>query len=774
MATLPLAPLVGCIAIWTGCIGISAGPSAPISPIGVTIVPAVATVESGGSLQFSALVTGTYQTGVKWSATAGNISSSGMLQVPSTLSATHLTVTATSVTDAARQASATVNVSPTVPPLTITTTMLAPSAIGVPYKTSLSASGGQIPYQWRIVSGLLPEGVLLNSGTGILSGTATSGGTFAFVAGVVDQNGNSAQQSLSLEITPNSKATACDAPSYPCTRTDASVIPLGSLPAWGGLTGANKIFSDAGYNSAYPPKYARVTDASTGGALGLAHSGFAVSAGSGDDAHFNADDSLFTVTGDFAYWYVFGLDQTTMQTGLVYASTNVANVIWSQTNPNYFYSVGDNGVLERYDFSDTAHCRLGGTGCTPGITTIYDFMSECTEPSGARLWVNAGLGGGDRWFAAASGQQDTDNRVFAYDSETQTCYFYNTRFGTVHAYDASNQAVISGTLTCDGNTANVLGVNFDPNSGWRGLNIVLTPTGGTTNATYQVLQVSDSTHMQLGYTCSPAGQYIYSVKPGTYLGEVSAAENYSVHDIRMDPGGKWLIVEEGTRCYDETGASSSGTNCNVVHAWQLGTTTVNPCLWVAGQPDATGACSGHYTESAHGWINDAEFGNSNNPSMQFRNWSNLSATAGGYGVDVTQMNSGNSDLWGLSFFGDHPTNKNDPLGTHDYPVFSSTYAGEATAGAVTVPYSNEIIGWNQGGGPIMRFGHTFNSALEPHSQFSAWIAVGSVSSTGKFYLFTTDGEGTLGNTDGSSTCSIAAGNCRSDVFLLNLIPPPAS
>ena len=774
IATLALALLLGCIAIGTGCIGTSVGPLKPTSQIGVTIVPASGTVESGGWLQFSALVTGTNQTSVTWTTTAGSISGNGMLHAPGTLSATHLTVTASSTADAAQQASAIVNVTTIASLLTITTTTLAPSQVSILYNTGLSASGGQAPYSWRILSGSLPKGILLSSGSGMLSGAATAAGTFAFAAEVVDANGNTANQGLSLVVTPNSAVTACALPSYPCARTDTSVIPLGNLPAWGGLTGANKIFYDPGFNSAYPPEYVRVTDASTGSVLGLPGSGFAVSAGSGDDAHFNADDSLFTVTGQFAYWYVFGLDQTTMQTGLVYASSNVANVIWSQTNPNYFYSVGNNGVLERYDFSDTAHCRLGGSDCAPTVTTIYDFISTCTEPSGARLWVNAGIGGGDRWFAAASGQQDTDNRVFAYDSETQTCYFYNTRFGTVHAYDASNQTVITSTLSCDGQTGNVLGANFDPNANWRGLNIVLTPIGGTTKATYQVLHVSDATHMQLGYTCSPAGTYNYSLKPGTYVGAVSAAENYSVHNIRMDPGGKWLIVEEGSNCYDATGAISSGTNCNVIHAWQLGSATVNSCPWVAGYSDTTGACSGHYTESARGWINDAEFGNSTNPSMQYRDWSNLSTTASGYGPEVNQMNSGNVDLSGLSFFGDHPTNKNDPLGTHDYPVFSSTYSGEPNVGAITAPYSNEIIGWNQGGGAILRFGHTFNSALEPHSQFSAWIAVGSVSSTGKFYLFTTDGEGTLGNIDGSSTCSIVSGNCRSDVFLLNLIPAPAN
>jgi hypothetical protein len=86
-------------------------------------------------------------------------------------------------------------------------------------------------------------------------------------------------------------------------------------------------------------------------------------------------------------------------------------------------------------------------------------------------------------------------------------------------------------------------------------------------------------------------------------------------------------------------------------------------------------------------------------------------------------------------------------------------------------YQNEIIAW-QNAGPVLRFGHTFNSGQEPGFQFQAQIAVGAVSSTGRFFAFTTDGEGTLGNTDGvHSTCTPSAGTCRSDVFILNLTAP---
>src|SRR5271156_5498493 len=52
-------------------------------------------------------------------------------------------------------------------------------------------------------------------------------------------------------------STQCATPSYPCARTDTSVIPLGTLPAWGRRTGANTVFTDSSFNSSFPPQYVR-------------------------------------------------------------------------------------------------------------------------------------------------------------------------------------------------------------------------------------------------------------------------------------------------------------------------------------------------------------------------------------------------------------------------------------------------------------------------------------------------------------------------------------
>ncbi|GFO56251.1 hypothetical protein GMSM_32580 [Geomonas sp. Red276] len=61
--------------------------------------------------------------------------------------------------------------------------------VGAGYSQPFSASGGVLPYSWSVASGALPAGLTLNSGSGILSGTPTVDGSFAFTVQVKDAVG---------------------------------------------------------------------------------------------------------------------------------------------------------------------------------------------------------------------------------------------------------------------------------------------------------------------------------------------------------------------------------------------------------------------------------------------------------------------------------------------------------------------------------------------------------------------------------------------------------
>jgi hypothetical protein len=68
----------------------------------------------------------------------------------------------------------------------ITTTSLPDGKVNVVYSQTLSASGGSGPYTWSTTVGTLPEGLSLNSSTGVISGTPTTSGYYAIAVTVTD------------------------------------------------------------------------------------------------------------------------------------------------------------------------------------------------------------------------------------------------------------------------------------------------------------------------------------------------------------------------------------------------------------------------------------------------------------------------------------------------------------------------------------------------------------------------------------------------------------
>ncbi len=74
------------------------------------------------------------------------------------------------------------------PPVILT--MSVPEAtVGRQVSQSLSALGGTSPIKWSISMGILPQGILLDSSTGVLSGIAAVSGAFTFTVKLEDVNG---------------------------------------------------------------------------------------------------------------------------------------------------------------------------------------------------------------------------------------------------------------------------------------------------------------------------------------------------------------------------------------------------------------------------------------------------------------------------------------------------------------------------------------------------------------------------------------------------------
>ena len=87
-----------------------------------------------------------------------------------------------------------------VAPLQIDTTSLQNANVNNSYSAALSASGGASPYSWTVVIGTLPDGLTLDSVSGVISGIPASVESKTFSVQVQDNLGNAAIQELSLSV----------------------------------------------------------------------------------------------------------------------------------------------------------------------------------------------------------------------------------------------------------------------------------------------------------------------------------------------------------------------------------------------------------------------------------------------------------------------------------------------------------------------------------------------------------------------------------------------
>ena len=81
----------------------------------------------------------------------------------------------------------------------ITTPFLASAQLGTPYSGNITAEGGSTPYVFFLLSGQLPPGLNLNF-NGVISGTPTVGGNYAFTVRALDSASLSTESNFTLSV----------------------------------------------------------------------------------------------------------------------------------------------------------------------------------------------------------------------------------------------------------------------------------------------------------------------------------------------------------------------------------------------------------------------------------------------------------------------------------------------------------------------------------------------------------------------------------------------
>jgi hypothetical protein len=195
------------------------GCSSSPPPISVSMSPSSAqTIDQSQSLAIIATVANdTSGKGVSWKLTgpgslSGATGSSVSYNSATTglTSAQQATVTATSGADPTKSASLEITVNP-YPQIPFQT--LANGSVGGSYSQLITLDGGTAPFQWSIydgpidtgyeVGGSVPNGLTLNTTTGTISGTPTSGGTWYFEITVTDATGAFGYAALSIQVNPS-------------------------------------------------------------------------------------------------------------------------------------------------------------------------------------------------------------------------------------------------------------------------------------------------------------------------------------------------------------------------------------------------------------------------------------------------------------------------------------------------------------------------------------------------------------------------------------------
>ncbi|QNU15842.1 putative Ig domain-containing protein [Thermomonas sp. XSG] len=233
---------------------------------------------SGGSGNFSYVLTGSLPAGMSFS---GN-TLSGTPTVPGSYPIT-VTATDTTLTGVGAPFSIAQNYTIDVPAPTIVVdpATLPDTTAGLAYSQSISASGGVAPYAFTVTAGSLPNGLTL-AGDGTLAGTTTTSGTFNFSVTASDANGQAGNRAYTvvvavptLTVTPATLPAGTAGNAYSQTLSISggiapyTVVASGTLPTGLTFDPATLTYSGTPTQSGTFNVSVTVTD-STGGTAAIA------------------------------------------------------------------------------------------------------------------------------------------------------------------------------------------------------------------------------------------------------------------------------------------------------------------------------------------------------------------------------------------------------------------------------------------------------------------------------------------------------------------------
>lgn len=260
----------------------------------------------------------------------------------------------------------------TIPELTILTSTLLDANVGTAYSQTLQASGGTAPLAWSVSAGNLPTGLVLNSGTGVISGTPSTAQTVNFIAQVTDANNLTATANLSITVHGNTPTGSnVQVSSGNTTLTFSNVTQEGQTTVTQSSSGSQP---PSGFKLGNPPTYYIISTTAI-------FTGQVEVCLSWTQGQFNNENNLKLFHFDGTNW--------TNITGTGYPDT-VSNIICGLTT-----SFSDFAIFEKKQVVATIDIKpgsypnsinLGSNGTVPvAILSTTEFDATTVDPLSVSL-----------------------------------------------------------------------------------------------------------------------------------------------------------------------------------------------------------------------------------------------------------------------------------------------------------------------------------------------------------------------------------------------------
>jgi len=228
-------------------------PTAPVGPPPASGVSILETLLAGGRATVAylgALTASGGSGGYRWNVTAGampfgltlDLVSGTISGTPSITGISTFTVTAADAIDPSNAASAVHTIAVANAPVVLAIPTLAPARISVLYSAALQATGGSGLYTWSVASGGLPSGLVLDAGSGAITGTPLVVGLFQAVVTAADrfEPANNMSAAVTIQVGAGSMliTTASLPPGRQKVTYAATLQASGGTVAWSITGGA--------------------------------------------------------------------------------------------------------------------------------------------------------------------------------------------------------------------------------------------------------------------------------------------------------------------------------------------------------------------------------------------------------------------------------------------------------------------------------------------------------------------------------------------------------